>query len=106
MISAHCVLLQEAELRSWTAFLRRAVDATYNTEIVIDNLHNMIGEPPASRLPPPTSPRHPLCCRRGCQGDGQPRTCSRRRCPRIVRGHRDFLRADPPAPVSREGRSN
>lgn len=35
---------QEAELSSWTAFLHRAVDATYNTEIVIDNLHNMIGE--------------------------------------------------------------
>ncbi|XP_063535512.1 uncharacterized protein LOC134745401 [Cydia strobilella] len=34
----------EAELRSWTAFLHRAVDATYNSEIVIDNLHNMIAE--------------------------------------------------------------
>ncbi|XP_004927096.2 uncharacterized protein LOC101743313 [Bombyx mori] len=34
----------EAELSTWTAFLHRAVDATYNTEIVIDNLHNMIAE--------------------------------------------------------------
>ncbi|KAG7296334.1 hypothetical protein JYU34_021472 [Plutella xylostella] len=34
----------ENELRSWTAFLHRAVDATYNTEIVVDNLHNMIAE--------------------------------------------------------------
>lgn len=34
----------EAELSTWTAFLQRAVDATYNTEIVIDNLHNMIAE--------------------------------------------------------------
>ncbi|XP_072947885.1 uncharacterized protein [Epargyreus clarus] len=33
----------EAELSTWTAFLQRAVDATYNTEVVIDNLHNMIG---------------------------------------------------------------
>ncbi|KAJ0178563.1 hypothetical protein K1T71_006386 [Dendrolimus kikuchii] len=34
----------EAELSTWTAFLQRAVDATYNTEVVIDNLHNMIAE--------------------------------------------------------------
>lgn len=34
----------EAELRTWTAFLHRAVDATYNTEVVIDNLQNMIAE--------------------------------------------------------------
>ncbi|XP_075979071.1 uncharacterized protein LOC142978483 [Anticarsia gemmatalis] len=34
----------EAELSAWTAFLQRAVDATYNTEVVIDNLHNMIAE--------------------------------------------------------------
>lgn len=34
----------EAELSTWTAFLQRAVDATYNTEIVIDNLHNLIAE--------------------------------------------------------------
>lgn len=40
-----CLLgLQEAELSTWTAFLHRTVDATYNTETVIDNLHNMIGE--------------------------------------------------------------
>ncbi|KAJ2944095.1 hypothetical protein O0L34_g18062 [Tuta absoluta] len=38
------VLLQEAELSTWTAFLQRAVDATYNSEVVIDNLHNMIAE--------------------------------------------------------------
>ncbi|XP_049706569.2 uncharacterized protein LOC126056736 [Helicoverpa armigera] len=34
----------EAELSTWTAFLQRAVDATYNTEVVIDNLHNIIAE--------------------------------------------------------------
>ncbi|XP_049874408.1 uncharacterized protein LOC126372624 [Pectinophora gossypiella] len=34
----------EAELSTWTAFLQRAVDATYNSEVVIDNLHNMIAE--------------------------------------------------------------
>ncbi|KAJ8716373.1 hypothetical protein PYW08_013658 [Mythimna loreyi] len=34
----------EAELSTWTAFLQRAVDATYNTEVVIDNLHNVIAE--------------------------------------------------------------
>ncbi|XP_013188395.1 uncharacterized protein LOC106133272 [Amyelois transitella] len=34
----------EAELSTWTAFLQRAVDATYNTEVVIDNLHNLIAE--------------------------------------------------------------
>ncbi|XP_068618658.1 uncharacterized protein [Battus philenor] len=34
----------EAELSAWTAFLQRAVDATYSTEIAIDNLHNMIAE--------------------------------------------------------------
>ncbi|CAB3260167.1 unnamed protein product [Arctia plantaginis] len=34
----------EAELSTWTAFLQRAVEATYNTEVVIDNLHNMIAE--------------------------------------------------------------
>ncbi|XP_063827866.1 uncharacterized protein LOC135077260 [Ostrinia nubilalis] len=34
----------EAELSTWTAFLQRAVDATYSTEVVIDNLHNMIAE--------------------------------------------------------------
>lgn len=32
----------EAELSTWTAFLHRAVDATYNTEVVIENLQNMI----------------------------------------------------------------
>ncbi|XP_026325214.1 uncharacterized protein LOC113234158 [Hyposmocoma kahamanoa] len=34
----------EAELSTWTAFLQRAVDATYNTEVVVDNLHNLIAE--------------------------------------------------------------
>ncbi|RVE51371.1 hypothetical protein evm_003926 [Chilo suppressalis] len=34
----------EAELSAWTSFLQRAVDATCNTEVVIDNLHNMIAE--------------------------------------------------------------
>ncbi|KAM3957737.1 uncharacterized protein ACR2FA_008251 [Aphomia sociella] len=34
----------EAELSTWTSFLQRAVDATYNTEVVIDNLQNMIAE--------------------------------------------------------------
>ncbi|CAG4993211.1 unnamed protein product [Colias eurytheme] len=38
------ILGLEAELSTWTAFLQRAVDATYNTEVVIDNLHNMIAE--------------------------------------------------------------
>lgn len=34
----------EAELSTWTAFLQRAVDATYDTEVVIDNLHNLVAE--------------------------------------------------------------
>ncbi|CAG9793620.1 unnamed protein product [Diatraea saccharalis] len=34
----------EAELSAWTSFLQRAVDATTHTEVVIDNLHNMIAE--------------------------------------------------------------
>ncbi|XP_026499942.2 uncharacterized protein LOC113403574 [Vanessa tameamea] len=34
----------EAELSTWTAFLQRAVDATYNTEVVIDNVQNLIAE--------------------------------------------------------------
>ncbi|OWR54696.1 uncharacterized protein LOC116772691 [Danaus plexippus] len=34
----------EAELSTWTAFLQRAVDATYNTEVVIDNLQNLVAE--------------------------------------------------------------
>ncbi|XP_039755326.1 uncharacterized protein LOC120630242 [Pararge aegeria] len=34
----------EAELSTWTAFLQRAVEATYNTEVVIDNLHNLVVE--------------------------------------------------------------
>ncbi|PZC78304.1 hypothetical protein B5X24_HaOG202309 [Helicoverpa armigera] len=44
-VVAECVAcVQEAELSTWTAFLQRAVDATYNTEVVIDNLHNIIAE--------------------------------------------------------------
>ncbi|CAH2039939.1 unnamed protein product, partial [Iphiclides podalirius] len=38
------IIFLEAELSTWTSFLQRAVDATYNTEVVIDNLHNMITE--------------------------------------------------------------
>ncbi|CAH2242579.1 jg14639 [Pararge aegeria aegeria] len=49
--------LQEAELSTWTAFLQRAVEATYNTEVVIDNLHNLVGESAAhfvsAQLAPP-----------------------------------------------------
>ncbi|CAH2091545.1 unnamed protein product [Euphydryas editha] len=42
--SAACPLSQEAELSTWTAFLQRAVDATYNTEVIIDNVQNLIAE--------------------------------------------------------------
>ncbi|CAH0729427.1 unnamed protein product, partial [Brenthis ino] len=34
----------EAELSTWTSFLQRAVEATYNTEVVIDNLQNLVAE--------------------------------------------------------------
>ncbi|XP_034831622.1 uncharacterized protein [Maniola hyperantus] len=34
----------EAELSAWTAFLQRAVEATCNTEVIIDNLHNLVEE--------------------------------------------------------------
>ncbi|XP_023934579.1 uncharacterized protein LOC112043410 [Bicyclus anynana] len=34
----------EAELSAWTAFLQRAVEAAYNSEVVIDNLHNLVAE--------------------------------------------------------------
>ncbi|XP_013134498.1 PREDICTED: uncharacterized protein LOC106100250 [Papilio polytes] len=34
----------EGELSAWTAFLQRAVDAAYNSEVVVDNLHNLIAE--------------------------------------------------------------
>ncbi|CAH4028949.1 uncharacterized protein LOC123710279 [Pieris brassicae] len=34
----------ESELSAWTAFLQRAVDATYSSEVTIDNLHNLIAE--------------------------------------------------------------
>lgn len=44
------VCVQEAELHTWTAFLQRTVEANYNTEVVMDNLYNLVGEP---FLPPP-----------------------------------------------------
>ncbi|XP_041987889.1 uncharacterized protein LOC121739471 [Aricia agestis] len=34
----------ESELNAWTVFLQRAVDATYNSEVVIENLHNLVAE--------------------------------------------------------------
>ncbi|KAL4713096.1 hypothetical protein ACJJTC_004482 [Scirpophaga incertulas] len=34
----------EAELNMWTSFVQRAVDATYSTEVFMDNLHNMIAQ--------------------------------------------------------------
>ncbi|VVC87705.1 unnamed protein product [Leptidea sinapis] len=34
----------ERELSAWTAFVQRAVDATNNSEVVIDNLQNLIAE--------------------------------------------------------------
>lgn len=53
VIFTECLCLQEAELSTWTAFVQRAVDATYNTEVVVDNLHNLVGE---SNTPTISSP--------------------------------------------------
>ncbi|CAF4864301.1 unnamed protein product [Pieris macdunnoughi] len=70
-------MLQETELSAWTAFLQRAVDATYSSEVTIDNLHNLIAEQRRCVREVSSSTVFSSLCRGtegAAEGEGTPRT--------------------------------